>query len=141
MGGHGAFLHALRYRNPRIALPKGSVHTFLVVEEKGIDVRVGLDIIPRARRTEYDIALVFSQDQDLSEAAEEIRVVADEQNRWIIVVSSYPVRPTVRNRRCIDKTDWSPIDRALYDACTDQGIIVPGNPAADAQQAARFLCL
>lgn len=52
-------------------------------------------------------------------AAEEIRVIAREQNRWVKVVSCYPISPTVRNRRGIDKTDWFQIDRALYDSCTD----------------------
>ncbi|MHB8389927.1 MAG: hypothetical protein ACYDBH_10145 [Acidobacteriaceae bacterium] len=81
-------------------------------------MRIALDIIRRAHRTEYDIVLVFSQDQDLSEAAAEIRVIAHEQNRWIKVVSGCSVSPTVRNRGGIDKTDWFPINRALYDSCT-----------------------
>ncbi len=117
--GITVFSRALRYRNQCVDLPNGSVHTFLVGEEKGVDVRIALDIIRMAHRAEYDAALVFSQDQDLSEAAEEIRVIAREQNRWIKVVSCYPTSPTVRNRRGIDKTDWFQIDRALYDSCTD----------------------
>ena len=32
---------------------------------------------------EFEVALVFSQDQDLSEVADEIRVIAREQSRWI----------------------------------------------------------
>ena len=122
------FSRGLRYRNQRVALPDGNVHTFLVGEEKGIDVRIALDIIRGAHRAEYDVALVFSQDQDLSEAAAEIRVIAHEQNRWIKAVSSYPVSPTVRNRRGIDKTDWFPIDRALYDSCTDPRDYRPKKP-------------
>jgi hypothetical protein len=117
--GISVFSRALRYRNQRVDLPNGSVHTFLVGEEKGVDVRIALDIIRMAHRAEYDAALVFSQDQDLSEAAEEIRIIAREQDRWIKLVSCYPISPTVRNRRGIDKTDWFQIDRALYDSCTD----------------------
>ncbi len=66
------------------------------------------------------MALIFSQDQDLSEVAEEIRVIAREQNRWIKVASAFPLSPTTRNRRGIDKTDWIPIDRATYDSCLDR---------------------
>lgn len=113
------FSRTLRYRNQRVALPDGNVHTFLVGEEKDIDVRIALDIIRGAHRAEYDVARVFSQDQDLSEAAAEIRVIAHEQNRWIKVVSSDPVSPTVRNRRGINQTDWFPIDRARYGSCID----------------------
>ena len=63
--------------------------------------------------------LVFSQDQDFSEVADEVRAVAKEQGRWIKMASAYPVSPTVGNDWGINKTDWIPIDRALYDACID----------------------
>ncbi len=82
----------LRYRNKRVKLPDGTVHSFLSGEEKGIDVRIALDVISLAHRKDYDVALVFSQDQDLSEAAEEIRVIAHEQQRWIKIASSFPIK-------------------------------------------------
>jgi uncharacterized LabA/DUF88 family protein len=43
--------------------------TFVAGEEKGVDVRIALDVIRLAHRAEYDVALLFSQDQDLSEVA------------------------------------------------------------------------
>lgn len=110
----------LRYRNRRVRLPDGTEHTYLVGEEKGIDVRIALDIVRMAHRREYDVALVFSQDQDLSEVAEEVRTIAREQGRWLKIASAYPISPTSRNRRGINKTDWIPIDRALYDTCLDR---------------------
>ena len=91
----------------------------LVAEEKGIDVRIALDTIHLAYRNEYDVALMFSQDQDLSEVAEQVRLMAKEQGRWIKMASAFPVSPTSRNRRGINKTDWIPIDRNTYDACLD----------------------
>jgi uncharacterized LabA/DUF88 family protein len=39
----------------------------LTAEEKGIDVRIAIDVIRLAHRNAYDVALLFSQDQDLSE--------------------------------------------------------------------------
>ncbi len=68
----------MRYRNRIVKFPDGTSHSFLAGEEKGIDVRMALDIISMAHRREYDVALVFSQDQDLSEAAQEIRAIARE---------------------------------------------------------------
>ena len=65
------------------------------------------------------MAVVFSQDQDLSEVAEEIRAIAREQDRWIKVACAYPLSPSTRNRRGINKTDWMPIDQVTYDACID----------------------
>ena len=122
MGRQGVhlFSRSLRYRNRAVRLPDGTTHTFLAGEEKGIDVRIALDVISLAHRREYDVAVIFSQDQDLSEVAEEIRAIAKEQVRWIKIACAFPFSPTTRNRRGINKTDWIQIDRATYDACLDR---------------------
>lgn len=122
MGRQGVvvFSRPLRYRNRRVMLPDGTKHSFLIGEEKGVDVRIALDVIALAHRREYDVALVMSQDQDFSEVAEEIRVIAREQRRWIKIASAFPESPVSRNRRGINKTDWIRIDRKLYDQCLDR---------------------
>lgn len=117
--GTYVYSRPLRYRNKTVRLPNGTTHSFPVAEEKGFDVRIALDVIRLAHRNEYDVALVFSQDQDLSEVADEIRVIAGEQSRWIKIACAFPFSPTVRNRRGINGTDWIRIDRATYDACLD----------------------
>ena len=109
----------LRYRNQTFQLPGGLTHTFLVGQEKGVDVRLALDIVGRAYQKAYDVALVFSQDQDLSEVAEELRVISQNQNRWIKMASAFPSSPASPNRRGINRTDWIKIDRATYNACLD----------------------
>lgn len=109
--GIEVFSRALRYRNKTVKLPDGKSYTFLVGQEKGIDIRVALDIIRLAREKVYDVSLVFSQDQDLSEVAEEVRIIANQQNRWIKIASAFPVSPTSQNKRGINKTDWIEIDR------------------------------
>ena len=121
MGREGVvtYSRALRYRNQRVRLPDGRQHTILVGQEKGIDVRLALDIVRLAHRRAYDVALVFSQDQDLSEVADELRTVAGEQGRWIKIASAYPYSPTSRNARGVNKTDWIRIDRATYEAGVD----------------------
>ncbi len=82
---------------------------------------MAIDIIRMAHHKEYDVALlIFSQDQDLSEVAGELRTISLEQNRWIKVACAFPLSPTTRNRRGIEKTDWVYIDRATYDACIDR---------------------
>ncbi|MGO8676640.1 MAG: NYN domain-containing protein [Limisphaerales bacterium] len=121
MGRQGVhvFSRALRYRNQTVRLPSGQTHTFLVGQEKGVDVRLALDIVGMAYQRAYDVALVFSQDQDLSEVADEIRRIAAEQDRWIKIASAFPFSPASPNRRGINGTDWVKIDRATYDACLD----------------------
>jgi uncharacterized LabA/DUF88 family protein len=117
--GVWTFSRPLRYRNQMVRFPDGTAQSVLAAEEKGVDVRIALDVIRLAHRRDYDVALVFSQDQDLSEVAAEVRVIAAEQQRWIKIASAFPVSPVVRNRRGINSTDWIPIDRAAYDACLD----------------------
>lgn len=117
--GIKVFSRPLRYRNQTVKLPDGSTHSFLVGQEKGVDIRIALDIVHAMRLGECDVILVFSQDQDLSEVADEIRIIAREQDRWIKIASAFPDSPTQRNRRGVNKTDWIRIDRATYDACLD----------------------
>ncbi len=92
---------------------------FRVGREKGIDVRIALDIVRTARLNLFDVALVFSQDQDLSEVADEIREIAKSQDRWIKMTSAFPFSPTLKNKRGINNTDWIKIDKQTYDACID----------------------
>jgi uncharacterized LabA/DUF88 family protein len=122
MGRQGVvvFSRPLRYRSRTVRLPDGTSSVVLTGEEKGIDVRIALDVIAGAHRGDYDVALILSQDQDLSEVATEIRVIGREQNRWIKIASAFPVNPAASNRRGINSTDWIPIDRALYDRCLDR---------------------
>jgi hypothetical protein len=75
MGRQGVHVYSrpLRYRTKTVRLPNGMVLTFMAGEEKGVDVRIALDVIRLAHRDEYDVAVLFSQDQDLSEVAEEVK--------------------------------------------------------------------
>ena len=122
MGRRGVqvFSRPLRYRNQTVTLPNGGTQTFLVAEEKGVDVRIALDVVRAARLNECDGAVVFSQDQDLTEVADEVRTIAREHGRWVKIASAFPDSPALRNRRGVNKTDWIRIDRATYDACVDR---------------------
>jgi uncharacterized LabA/DUF88 family protein len=121
LGHRGIIVYSrpLRYRNQEMKLPDGTVWSALVAQEKGIDVRIALDVIRMARQDEFDVGVVFSQDQDFSELSDEIRSLTREQQRWIKLASAFPTSPTSRNRRGINGTDWIKIDRATYDSCID----------------------
>ena len=71
IGRKGAFVFSrpLRYRDRTITVA-GGTQRIRVGEEKGIDVRIAIDVIRLAHRGQYDVAMIFSQDQDLSEAAD-----------------------------------------------------------------------
>lgn len=121
MGTRGIriFTRSLRYRNQTIVLPNGKTTTVLVGQEKGVDVRIALDVVRMALDNQYDVALLVSQDQDLSEAADEVRKISTSQNRWLKIASAFPISPTAGKPRGINNTDWIKIDRATYDACLD----------------------
>lgn len=131
MGREGVVMctRRLMYRNKTIKLPDGSTHSFLSGDEKSIDVRIAIDMIRMAHRGEYDVAIVFSQDQDLGEAANEVRTISMEQNRWIKVACAFPSSPAVPKARGINNTDWIKVERAAYDACVDARDYRPAKPS------------
>ena len=121
------FSRDLRYQSESVTLPNGQEHLVRIRKEKGIDVRIAIDIIRLGHQRVYDVALIFSQDQDLSEVAEEIRTIAQEQNRWIKVASAFPFAASPKIRG-INKTDWIKIDKATYDLCIDPRDYRPPRP-------------
>ena len=107
----------LRRRRRRARLDDGEAVEFTVLEEKGIDVRIALDIVRTVIDGACDAVLLFSQDQDFVEVALEVRTIARAQRRWIKVATAFPVGERTTNHRGVDRTDWLPIDRATYEAC------------------------
>ena len=121
MGTRGihTFSRPLRYRNQTVTQRNGSTMVALVGQEKGVDVRIALDIVRFALNDLYDVALIFSQDQDLSEAVQDVKKISITQNRWIKCACAFPTSPTVPKARGINATEWIRIDRRTYDASID----------------------
>ena len=109
------------WNNKLLAMRRRGIHVFSRSirnsKEKGVDVRIAIDVIRKVHQNHCDVALIFSQDQDLSEVARELRIIAKEQSRWIRIASAYPDNPG--RPRGINGTDWLPIDKANYDTCID----------------------
>ncbi len=109
----------LRYRTIETYDENGVLLKKEISQEKGIDVRLALDVVRYAREKAYDVAILFSQDQDLAEVAEEVRRISRDQDRWIKVACAFPAGPCASAKRGIDKTDWIPMDQDFYDKCLD----------------------
>ena len=109
----------LRYRIEQIRLPDGATHDVPVQREKGIDLRLGLDVVRMARNGNLDVAVIFSQDQDLTEVAREVRDISRTRDLWLKVVSAFPHGPGATSSRGIDRTDWFRMDSEFYDSCLD----------------------
>ena len=118
----------IRYHKNEVALDDGTTQIVETPQEKGIDIRIALDVVRLTRSDQLDVAIIFSQDQDLAEVAEEVREIARSQQRWVKVVSAFPSGPNATSNRGIDKTDWFPMDQAFYDACLDPHDYRPPRP-------------
>ena len=108
-----------KMRKRPVHMPDGHVQMLPVSLEKGVDLKIAIDVVQRAHSKQFDVALLFSQDQDFAELADEIRGVAREQDRWIKIASAYPYSSASRTFRGIDRTDWLQIEREVYDTCLD----------------------
>jgi uncharacterized LabA/DUF88 family protein len=109
----------LVYQAVEIPTEDGSTAVEMIAHEKGIDVRLALDVMRLTLNNQLDVVVIFSQDQDLSELANEIREISRTADRWVKVVSAYPDSPTSSPKRGINGTDWFQMDKAFYDACLD----------------------
>lgn len=109
----------IRYRKEIVMDVAGNPQTVTTPQEKGVDVRLALDIVRAARKSEFDVAVIYSQDQDLFEVVSEVREIAREQRRSIVVACAFPDSANASSRRGIDRTQWIRMDRAMYDACLD----------------------
>ena len=93
-------------------------------QEKGVDLRIGLDALALAHQRTYDTLIIFSTDQDFTEVGEHVERVARSQGRAIRFISAYPyargskiwgingfrhVRiPQDVYEQCIDPKDYRP---------------------------------
>ncbi|MGC6520251.1 MAG: NYN domain-containing protein [Candidatus Puniceispirillaceae bacterium] len=88
-----------------------------VPREKGIDVRLALDLIRLTLDRQMDVPLIFSQDSDFVEVSNEVRRLNRQGGHFVRMASAYPRSPLERNRRGIAQTDWHRFDRADWDSC------------------------
>ncbi|EDL49449.1 NYN domain-containing protein [Erythrobacter sp. SD-21] len=109
----------LRYRKRQLFDEDGEVETITQAEEKGIDIRIALDLVRMARREELDAAIIYSQDQDLNEVVSEIEAISQLQGREIPLASAFPWASQTHFDRGIARTQWLRIDQETYGSCVD----------------------
>ena len=112
------FYRHLLYSKAHVSYKRSSKQT-LVGREKGIDVRLALDVVKTVSEDSCDVAIIFSQDQDFHEVAKDVRSISRKQDRWIKIASAFPVGDKQDKKIGIKDTDWIEIDRRMYDKCID----------------------
>ena len=110
-----------RVRKTRIRLDNGEYHEVTIQVEKGIDVRIAIDIVRDALDKRSENIVIFSQDQDLSEAVSEVFKIAKIQGRDIKIYSVFPViLKTPKINGGINRTEWVQINESDYNQCIDK---------------------
>lgn len=111
----------LKQRELKISLA-GVVHhesTSRKLVEKGIDLRLGLDLVKHTRLKIFDLAIIFSQDGDLAEAVDDAYEIAKEQHRRIAIACALPIAEGHTQQFGIRRTTNREFDKVFYDACID----------------------
>lgn len=108
----------LIYRTKKVVGPAGEQTIVTNVSEKGIDVRIALDVVRSAYENTADAIIIFSQDQDLSEVALDVDRICKMKGKFVDVCSAYPVGSNYANKRGLRGSSWIRIDREMYEAST-----------------------
>lgn len=87
------------------------------VTQKGIDLRIGLDMVRLAQEGETDWLILVSTELDFVEAVGEARIVARKARRHLRIASAFP--DSSGARQGISQTTWISISASEYAACLD----------------------
>lgn len=107
---------SLRYSEQPVRMPDGQMQPVVFAREKGIDLRLALDLLSLARQGAFDCALIFSQDDDFAEVVRELGRLRREINRWLVVDCAFPDAPGAWG---IGGARPLRFDRRLYDSAID----------------------
>lgn len=107
----------LRYRTSKESFPDGTWRNVTHATEKGVDVRIALDIVKSAIAGRSALVLL-SQDNDMSVAVEEAHSVAKAAGRKLEVACAYPTSD-FRSGRGVEGTSWIPMSKDFYDLNID----------------------
>ena len=87
-------------------------------QEKGIDLRIGLDAMELTLQQKYDDLILFSTDQDFTEIKPKVQQIVRDQGREVRLISAYPYRSGT-GIRVINGFKRHRITREDYDQCID----------------------
>ncbi|MFH0911660.1 MAG: NYN domain-containing protein [Planctomycetota bacterium] len=118
--GIEVFRRELRYSEETTMLSGIEVQRKPIPKEKGIDVRIALDLMMYFLEDRYDAGVIFSQDQDLSEAVADIQKLAEQKGKDIILASAFPVGKGTKNSHGINGTIPIRTTKIEYAQCTDR---------------------
>jgi uncharacterized LabA/DUF88 family protein len=86
--------------------------------EKGVDVRIAIDLTRLGQKGLYDVAVVVSEDSDLNPAISEVYGLRDGE-RWIAVENALPHVPGMPPKWLSEARRTRRIDASLFSGVRD----------------------
>jgi len=115
---HTFWTNKLRYlKSQGVEIYEGRINS--AGREKGVDVRIAVDLIRLTYEQKYEVAMIVSQDRDFSPAVQLAEEIARGQGRQLVFESCFPVGSGTTDKRGVPGTCWVQIDQSTYDACFD----------------------
>ncbi len=109
------WVEKLKYLESRgVEVYKGRISTHN--HEKGVDVKLAIDLIRLTYEKQYEVAIILSQDRDFEPAISLAKKIAKDQGRQLVFESHFIIGDSSRG---IPGTTWMAIDKTTYDACSD----------------------
>jgi len=98
-------------------VPDGVVLRTRTFTEKGIDVRIAVDMLRFFREGQYDVGVIFSRGKDLAEVVDEIKRLAESAKSSVTLASVFPSKTGTGSGvpNCLQ----IPLIQTDYDACRD----------------------
>lgn len=88
-------------------------------QEKGVDVKLALDVVELSYENRYDCGIIVSQDWDFGSAVHLAKRIASGQSRSLEFDSAFPFDNSNTSPRGVPGTTWVHISKSLYDSCYD----------------------
>jgi len=131
--GIRTFTRPLRYTTETDPSEKTG-YKILSTREKGIDLRIALDVMEAARRHDCTDIIIVSRDQDFREVVEKIEVMNAFERRDIKIWSAYPDGGNGPSHlRGIDGTEEIVVSREDYAGCIDHTDYRAARPSRKSQ--------
>jgi uncharacterized LabA/DUF88 family protein len=88
--------------------------------EKQTDVSIAVDLLSMAYENAYDVAVLFSQDSDLTPAVLQVFKTAKQCRRDVFIASAFPSKTTEGRQYGVPHSFWIHIDEQVYRQCEDR---------------------
>lgn len=88
------FTPELRYRSEWTQRGDGQWQLYRCPQEKGVDVRLALDMVAAAYENKCDAMVIMTEDSDLQQAVDRCLQIARSQDRKLLIANAFPHDPS-----------------------------------------------